>query len=167
MGHMQRVGINLFAGWGRMQRVFTAELLDAMAAAIACGEREHLGELRVAVEPRLHLSAVLAGVDATTRARQVFGQLGVWDTEHNSGVLLYVLLAERRIEIIVDRGVAKRIEQAHWDALCANLRAAYARGQWREGTLAAIAAAHSLLRGAFPADGSQNLEELPDRPILL
>jgi uncharacterized membrane protein len=167
MGRVQRLWTNLFAGWGRMRRSFNPALLDELAAAIAAGEREHLGELRLAVESRLHPGAVLAGIDATQRARQVFAQLGVWDTERNSGVLLYVLLAERRIEIVVDRGVAARVSPAQWDTVSATMRQAYAQGQWRAGSLAGIAAAHALLRDAFPHDGSRNNEELPDRPTLL
>ncbi|MEO7072389.1 MAG: TPM domain-containing protein [Rhodanobacter sp.] len=158
---------NLFGGWWRIRRSFGSAMLDDLAAAIAAGERTHLGELRLAVESRLHPGAVLAGLDATARARQVFGQLGVWDTERNSGVLLYVLLSERRIEIVVDRGVAARVSPAQWDDVSAAMRQAYARGQWREGSLAAITAAHALLRAAFPPDGSHNNEELPDRPVLL
>lgn len=167
MGRMQRLWANLFGGWGRMRHSFTPAALDALAAAITAGEHAHLGELRFAIESRLHPGAVLAGVDATQRARQVFAQLGVWDTEHNSGVLIYVLLAEHRIEIVTDRGVAARVPPAKWDGVCADLRAAYARGQWLDGSLAAIAAAHALLRDAFPADGSLNRQELPDRPVLL
>jgi uncharacterized membrane protein len=167
MGRARRLLTNLFGSWWRMRRSFTPAVLDALAAAIAAGEREHLGELRFAIESRLHPGAILDGVDATRRARQVFAQLGVWDTEHNSGVLLYVLLAEHRIEIVTDRSVAARVPPAQWDGVCADLRTAYAHGQWLDGSLAAIAAAHALLRRAFPADGSTNREELPDRPVLL
>jgi len=110
---------------------------------------------------------VLAGLDAATRARQVFGQLRVWDTEHNSGVLLYVLLAEHRIEIVADRGIAARVAPAEWDAICARMRDRYASGQWREGTLEGIAAAHSLLLKHFPGNDKAQRDELPDRPVLL
>lgn len=167
MARMQRLLPNVFAGWWRMRRSFNAVLLDDMAAAIGAGEREHLGELRFAVESRLSVAAVLEGVDATARAQQVFAQLRVWDTAHNSGVLIYLLLAERRIEIVVDRGVARRVPQAQWDTVRDTMRQCYARGEWREGSLQGIAAAHVLLHASFPADSKANIDELPDRPVLL
>lgn len=167
MTGMQRLLRNLFAGWWRMRRSFDAALLDDLAAAIAAGERGHLGEVRFALESRLGIGAVLGGMDATARARQVFAQLQVWDTELNSGVLLYLLLAEHRVEIVVDRGVARRVPQAQWDAVRDKMLQCYARGQWREGSLQGIAATHALLQVAFPVGTASQVDELPDRPTLL
>lgn len=167
MTRMQRLTANLFRSWFGMRGAFPPVLLNEMTRAIGDGERHHLGEVRFAVESRLAPSAVWAGLDAHARARQVFSQLGVWDTEERTGVLFYVLLAERRIEIIADRGIARRVEQAAWDALCARMRECYARGQWRQGSLDGIAGAHALLAEHFPSDGHANPDELPDRPVLL
>ena len=167
MTRMRRLWANLFGGWFQLSRRFPATLLDEMAAAIAAGERRHLGEIRFAVESRLAPLAVLEGLDATARARQVFAQLRVWDTEHNSGVLFYLLMAEHRIEIVADRGIAAKVTPGEWHVLCARMRERYAAGQWREGSLDGIAAAHALLERHFPGDGKANLDELPDRPVLL
>lgn len=167
MTRMQRVLANLFAGRFRLRGCFHAALLDSMAAEIAAGESTHQGEIRFAVEARLPLAMVLAGHDARARARDVFSQLRVWDTERNTGVLFYVLLAERRIEIVADRGIAEHVAEAEWTAICDRMRDAYARGQWSEGSLAGVAAANSLLLAHFPADGTRNRNELGDRPVLL
>lgn len=167
MSRMQRLLANVFGGWFQLRRCFPASLLDEMTLAIGAGESTHLGEVCFAVESRLPAGAVLRNINASLRARQVFSQLRVWDTELNTGVLFYVLLAERRIEILADRGIAARVEQSEWDAICADIRAAYARGQWREGSLIGIAAAHALLRRHFPSAGKPNPDELPDRPVLL
>jgi uncharacterized membrane protein len=167
MARMQRMLSNLFGGWFQLHRRFPAALLDEMTTAIAAGERSHRGELRFAIESRLAPLAVLEGLDAPTRAWQVFSQLRVWDTEHNSGVLLYLLMAEHRIEIVADRGIAARVPTAEWDAVCARMRECYARGQWREGSLEGIAAAHALLLRHFPGNDKANPDELPDRPVLL
>ncbi len=167
MTRMRRLLANMFEGWFQLPRRFPAALLDEITAAIAAGERSHHGEVRVAIESRLHPLAVLGGLDAATRAREVFGQLRVWDTEHNSGVLLYVLLAEHRIEIVADRGIAARVEPDAWAAICAAMRHHYAHGEWREGSLAGIAATHALLLQHFPANDNANPDELPDRPVLL
>ena len=167
MSRMRRLLLNLFGGWFRLPRHFPAALLDEMTAAIAASERTHLGEVRFAIESRLGPLAVLDGLDAATRAREVFARLRVWDTECNSGVLFHVLMAEHHIEIVADRGIAARVTSAEWDAICARMHERYARGQWREGSLEGIAAAHALLARHFPGDGQPSPDELPDRPVLL
>jgi len=167
MARLQRLLTHLFGQWFAMRRRFPEALLDEMTKAIASGERTHLGEVRFAVESRLSPWLVLEGVDALIRARQVFAQLQVWDTEHNTGVLFYVMMAEKRIEIVADRGIASRVAQAEWDGICSRMRNSYAGGHWREGSLAGIAAAHALLQQHFPSDGTDNPDELPDRPVLL
>jgi hypothetical protein len=167
MTRMQRLRANIFGSWFQLRRRFPAALLDEITAAIAAGERTHQGEVRVAIESRLDPLAVLGGLDAATRAQQVFSQLRVWDTAHNSGVLLYVLLAEHRIEIVADRGIAARVAPTEWAALCGRMRDRYASGQWREGSLEGIEAIHALLLEHFPDNDKLNRDELPDRPVLL
>lgn len=167
MGHIERLSRHLFGAWFQLRRCFPSALLDEMAVAIRDGERRHRGELRFAVESRLAPSAVWAGMTARQRAQQVFAQLGVWDTELNTGVLIYVLLAERRIEIVADRGLAASVDAAEWERICAQMREAFAAGRWREGSLAGIAAVHALAEAHFPSDGRDNPDELPDRPVLL
>jgi len=167
MGRGQRFFANLSGAWFLLRRAFTPALLDEMTRAIADGEKLHKGEVCFAVEARLSPWDVLEGLDAHHRAEQVFAHLRVWNTEHNSGVLFYVLLAEHRIEIIADRGIAAAVPQAEWDAICARMRECFARGEWREGCLGGIAAAHVLLGQHFPGNGEANPDELPDRPVLL
>ena len=167
MARMQRLFANLFEGWFQLHRRFPASLLDEITAAIAAGELTHKGEVCLAIESRLDPFEVLRGLDAPTRAHQAFSQLRVWNTEHNSGVLLYVLLAEHRIEIVVDRGIAARVAPGEWDAICARMRDNYAHGQWREGSLAGIAAAHAILLEHFPGNDKADPDELPDRPVFL
>lgn len=167
MARMRRMLINLFGGWFQLHRRFPAALLDEMAAAIEAGERGHLGEVRFAIESRLAPLAVLDGLDAPARARQVFAQLRVWDTECNNGVLFYVLMAEHRIEIVVDRGIAAKVSASEWNDICARMQERFAHGQWRDGSLAGIGAANALLARHFPGDGRANPDELPDRPVLL
>lgn len=166
MERLQRLATNLLGGWFQLRRCFPSDLLDAMARAISEGERRHLGELRFAVESRLSPGAVWAGLSARQRAHQVFAQLGVWDTEHNAGVLIYVLLAERRIEIVADRGLAKQVQQSAWDAISHLMRSAYAKGLWEDGSLQGISAVHSLVALHFPSDGRANPDELSNRPVL-
>ena len=167
MTRLSRLLMNLGEGWFQLRRRFPANLLDEIATAVAAGERTHRGEVRLAVESRLSPLAVMVGLDATGRARQVFSQLGIWDTEHNNGVLLYVLLAEHRIEVVADRGIARHVAPDEWAEVCTHMRDAYARGQWREGSLQGIDDVHALLRRHFPGDGKGRVDEIPDRPALL
>jgi len=167
MGPVQRLFANLFDGWFQLRRRFPAAVLDDIAAAVAAGEHTHQGEVRLALESRLGPWSVLQGRDARARARHAFVDLHVWDTEHNNGVLIYVLMAERRIEIVADRGIAQCVEPAEWDAICVRMQEHFARGRWREGALSGIADVHALLQQHFPTDGENHRDELPDRPVLL
>lgn len=167
MAGMQRLLSNLFDGWFQLRRRFPSALLDEMTQAIAAGEPLHQGEVCFAIESRLPALAVLHGLDAPARAAEVFAHLRVWNTEHNCGVLLYVLMAEHRIEIVADRGIAKRVDPAEWAAICAAMRDAYAQNRWRDGSLQGIAAVHALLVQHFPGDGKPRPDELSDRPVLL
>ncbi|MFC5740269.1 TPM domain-containing protein [Dyella tabacisoli] len=167
MTRLQRLLMNLFGEWFQVRRRFPASLLDEMTQAVATGERSHKGEVCIAVESRLAPLAVLEGLDAPIRAAQVFGQLHVWNTEHNNGVLLYILMAEHRIEIVADRGIARYVAQGEWDTICARMRERFVSGAWREGCLEGIAAVHALLTQHFPGNDKVEPDELSDRPVLL
>lgn len=167
MARMQRLLMNLFDGWFQMRRRFPKSLLDEMTVAIASGERDHRGEVCFAIESRLAPTAVLEGLDADRRAHHVFAQLHVWDTQHNSGVLFYVLMAEHRVVIIADRGVAAAVTQQEWDAIRDHMLSSFGKGSWREGCLDGIAEAHALLLRHFPGNDKDQQDELPDRPVLL
>jgi uncharacterized membrane protein len=164
---MQRLLANAFGGWFQLRRRFPPDLLDALARAVSDGEKHHLGEVRFAVESRLPVAAVWSGMTPRQRAEQVFAQLGVWDTEHNSGVLIYLLLAERRIEIVADRGVSARTSRSAWDAVCRAMHECYQRGEWRQGSVNGIQAVHAVLLASFPSEGRENPGELSDRPVVL
>ncbi|HET8899460.1 MAG TPA: TPM domain-containing protein [Rhodanobacteraceae bacterium] len=162
-----RLRQNLFSAWWALPRRFPARVLGEIAAAIKQGESRHLGEIRFAVESRLPWWGLLDGLDARQRARDCFARLGVWDTRHNTGILIYVLLAERRIEIVADRGITARVDAAEWRAICQGIERGYARSNWREGSLAGVQAVNELLARHFPADGIDNPDELGDQPIIL
>lgn len=157
---------NLFGGYGRLSRHFPAAALARIRESIAAGETRHSGEVRFAVESRLAPGAVLAGMTPRARAEDVFSLLRVWDTAANNGVLIYLLLAEHAIEIVPDRGVAARVAEQDWRAVCDDLAARCAAGEYEDGVIAAIQAVHALLARHFPPDPDDR-NELPDEPILL
>lgn len=150
----------------RLRRCFPPATLAAIDAEITASERLHGAELCCAVETTLPIGHLARGIDARTRAAAVFAHLGMWDTAANNGVLLYILLAEHRIEIVADRGWNGRVQPADWQAICDGLQAACAAGRYREGTVAALHRIGHLARLHFPPAGD-NPNELPDRTVIL
>lgn len=161
-----RVLAHLFSPEWLMRRRFPATVLADIQRAIATAEREHCGEIRFVVEHALEPVQLWSRVDARQRALQVFAQLGVWDTEANNGILIYVLLAEHAIEIVADRGIARAVPQAQWDALCGQVRECFAQSRFRDGALLSIEGVAQLLRQHFPVAGARR-NELPDQPVLI
>lgn len=149
-------------------RAFPPATLERIQAAIAQAESQHSGEIRFAVEGSLPWSYLRRDAAPRERAWMVFSKLRVWDTEHNNGVLIYVDLADHNVEIVADRGLARRVTKAQWQAIANSLRESYRAGEFEAGSLAAIAAVGQLLAAEFPlAAGSSNPNELPNRPALL
>jgi uncharacterized membrane protein len=151
--------------WGTRRR-FTAAVLARIEAAIAGLERRHAGEIRFAIETAFDLPELWSGVTPRERALNVFGQLGVWDTAGNNGVLIYVLIADHVVEIVADRAIAARVAQHEWDAVCREVEAHFKSGRFAEGSEAGIAGVGALLARHFPGQGG-DANEQPDRPVLL
>lgn len=148
------------------QRAFPPAAQEAVRLAIAASEQKHRGELRFVVEGGLPLGLLLQGVTPRRRALDLFAQLGIWDTQDNSGVLIYVQLIDRRVEIVADRGVDARLGEAFWQGVCRRMEAAFARGEFQAGALAAIAEISAELARHYPPL-ADNPNELPDKPLLL
>ncbi len=148
-----------------VERAFGPGGAERIAARVAASERRHSGEIRVCVEAGLPWSYLWRRATARERAVAMFGKLRVWDTEHNNGVLIYLLLAERRIEILADRGLNRFVDAAQWQAVLDGMREAFRAGRFAAGLDAAIDAVDALLVRHFPlAPGQANPNELPDRP---
>jgi uncharacterized membrane protein len=150
-----------------VRRAFPRRAGDAVEQAVRAVEKAHDIELRVAIEGGLPLAALLTGHSARERAIELFSQLRVWDTAANTGVLLYVQFADRKIEIVADRGIAAQVSQAEWDAVCARIAAEFGARRFEAGALAGIAAIAELLKGRVLPPPAGDRDELPDRPTLL
>ena len=148
------------------RRAFPAASLAAIEAAVAAAEKQHCGELRFVVEGGLPLSCLWHDLTPRARAQELFARLRVWDTEHNSGVLIYVQLVDRRVEILADRGIAARVAQGQWDELCRGMERAFGRGDYLQGAVEAVSRGGAILAQHFPADADHR-NELPDRPLVL
>jgi uncharacterized membrane protein len=163
---MQRISQHLlFFPW-RLRQLFTPSVLHAIEQEIAASERLHSGQIRFAVEANLDLGVLLRGKTSNARALDVFSQLRVWDTEHNNGVLVYLLLADRQVEIIADRGIDAKLDQAVWTRICQQMQAAFQQGAFEVGVCEGIREIGVQLALHFPAVG-RAANELPDRPVVL
>jgi TPM domain len=149
------------------RRALDEAALTRLQARVQSSETMHRGEIRLCVEAGLPLSYLWRDAAPRERALSMFGKLRVWDTEHNSGVLIYLLLAERAIEIVADRGLNRHVPPEQWRSLTEGMSAAFKAGRFEQGLVAAIDAVDGLLGKHFPlAAGAGNPNELPDRPDL-
>jgi uncharacterized membrane protein len=157
-----------FAGGGALRRAFPQETLEAIERAVDESERAHAGEIRVAIEAALEPGQVWAGRTPRDRALEVFASLGVWDTEANNGVLIYVLLADRDVEIVADRGFNRRVAAGQWAAVCEDMERHFRNGSFREGVLAGVGEVGRIIASHYPqGPGRRDEDELPNRPALL
>jgi uncharacterized membrane protein len=153
----------------RTRMRFPASTLDAIERAVAAAELSHAGQIRFAIETSLAPLQVINDLPARSRALEVFGLLRVWDTEHNNGVLIYVQLADRGVEIVADRGLDRRVSTAEWEGVCRLMEEHFRAGRFEAGSLAGVAAVGTLLERHYPADAESRStrNELPDRPAML
>lgn len=150
----------------QVHRVFPARSMHAIESAILEAERNHAGELRFAVEGALDLPELLRGVTARERALDVFSRLRVWDTEHNNGVLIYLLLADHDVEIIADRGIHQRIATGEWEKVCRAMESLLRQGQYESAVLQGVALVSALLQQHYPETGAKR-NELDNRPVVV
>jgi uncharacterized membrane protein len=149
-----------------VRRCFSPSVLDAAAAETAAQEKRHRGEIRFIVEAELTTAQLWRGLTSRDRARELFAQHGVWNTEENTGVLIYVLLADRRVEILADRGITARVPETQWQAICRAMEVHFREGRFQEGAIDGIRGVSEELSRHFPAR-ADNPSELPDRPLLI
>lgn len=140
--------------------------MAAIERAIAEQERRHDGEVCFAVEAALPFMDLLGGVTARERAIELFSRFRVWDTEQNCGVLIYLLLADKRVEIVADRGIDMRVGHAAWEAICGAMQREFAAGRFEQGVIVGVSAISDLLATHFPPR-DQNPDELPNVPIIV
>jgi uncharacterized membrane protein len=158
---------HILSGPWRVHLAFPIPSLKAIEEAITASETSHLGEIRFVVEAALDFGDLLQGITPRQRAIDVFSQCRVWDTEHNTGVLIYLLLADRDVEIVADRGIHDRVGDAVWAQICRHMEAQFRVGQFKSGVIDGIAQITVQLQQHFPASASENPNEISNAPLLL
>jgi len=149
------------------RKAIPADMVERLARRVAASEGRHSGEVRIYVEAGLPTSYLLRDATPRERAVTMFAKLRVWETEHNNGVLIYLLLAEHAIEIVADRGINRHVTPAEWQAIVARMGSAFRDGRFEDGLTQALEEVSALLVEHFPlAPGEANPNELPDEPQL-
>jgi hypothetical protein len=164
--NIKRIVKHLLVTDGQVNRTFGRRTLDKIEAAIKASEAEHVGEIRFAVEGGLDGAPLFKGQSARERAIELFSQLRVWDTQQNTGVLIYLLLADRAVAIVADRGIHAKVESHEWSKVCRQMEAAFRESNFEGGVVNGVQAVTGHLKQHFPSDG-HNRNELPDKPVLV
>ena len=165
---LQRVLKHCWWDASDVRRAVPAELLARLASRVSASEQRHTGEIRICVEAGLPMSYLRRNAPARERAVMLFGKLRVWDTEHNNGVLIYLLLADQAIELVADRGVDARVSPAEWQAMVAHLGTAMQAGHVEEGLMTALEEVSAVLVQHFPLlPGVARGNELANAPVLV
>ena len=147
-------------------RQFSSKTLGAIEAAVAKGEKRHRGQVRLVVEAELTIPQLWHGLSARQRAIDVYSLLRVWDTEENNGVLIYVLLADRKVEIVADRGIHQHAGDQRWQAICREIEHHYRKADFLAGSIGGIEKISAELAHYFPANGAHKNEQ-SDTPVVL
>jgi uncharacterized membrane protein len=163
---IKRIGKHLLAHHWQARRIFTPKVLAAIEQAIRAGETTHSGQVRFVVEGALDGAPLFRDQPARERALDLFAQLRIWDTAHNNGVLIYLLLADRQVEIVADRGIDARVGAAGWQKICAEMQRDFKAGNFEAGAIRGIEAVSQQLAAYFPRHGAGK-NELPDAPVVM
>ena len=164
--NIKRIVKHLLSGHRHVRRAFPSSALNKIGAAIKASEAEHAGEIRFAVEGGLDGTPLFKGQSARERAIELFSQLRIWDTQHNTGVLIYLLLGDRAVEIVADRGIHAKVDSQEWNRVCRQMEAAFRQSNFEGGVVAGVQAVTQHLKRHFPSD-SHDRNELPDKPVVL
>lgn len=151
---------------GTGRRLFPEATLQAIEQVIEEGERRHRAEVHMVIEPALPLGQVWDGAAMRDRARELFSDYRVWDTEENCGVLVYVNIAEHQVEIVADRGIGRLVSQDEWQRVCDFMTRGFAQGAYHDGVLQALRELNALLEKYVGATES-GTNQLSNRPVIL
>jgi uncharacterized membrane protein len=163
---IRRIGRHLVEHRWRARRDFPPRVLAAIEQAIKTGEATHSGQVRFVVEGALDGAPLFRDQPARERAIDIFAKLRIWDTTHNNGVLIYLLLADRDVEIVADRGIDAKVGAAGWQKICAEMETDFKTGNFERGVIRGIEAVSRQLAKYFPAHGG-GPNELPDTPVVI
>ncbi|XID75158.1 TPM domain-containing protein [Alkanindiges sp. WGS2144] len=150
----------------RTRHYFNAQAREQIHQAVTQAEFGHAGEIQVIIEGHLPLDLALRG-DTALRARQLFAQYGVWDTAYNSGVLLYINLCARQVEILADRGIHQFVNDEHWQAICQQVTSLLAHGHYADGVLAGVQQIGATLEQFYDQKVQDLGNELGDGAVFL
>ena len=163
---IKRIGRHLLEHRWRVRRIFPPKVLANIEQAIKASEATHSGQIRFVVEGALDGAPLFRNQSARERALDIFSHLRIWDTAHNNGVLIYLLLADRDVEIVADRGIDAKVGAAGWEKICREMEVDFRAGKFERGAITGIEAVSRQLAAHFPSHGG-GPNELPDAPVVI
>jgi uncharacterized membrane protein len=163
---IKRIGRHLLEHRWRVRRIFPPQALAEIERAIKAGEATHSGQVRFVVEGALDGAPLFNDQSARERALDVFSHFRIWDTAHNNGVLIYLLLADRDVEIVADRGIDAHVGPGGWEKISAEMEADFKAGNFQAGVIRGIEAVSRQLAAHFPPHVPAR-NELPDTPVVM
>jgi uncharacterized membrane protein len=163
---IKRIAKHLLQHHWRARQVFSPGVLDRIERAIKQSETQHSGQIRFVVEGALDGGPLFRNQPARERALDVFSHLRIWDTQHNNGVLIYLLFADRDVEIVADRGINDKVGDANWERICRDMETEFRAGQFEAGVIGGIEAVSRELAKYYPP-GAAHPNELPDQPVVM
>ena len=163
---IKRITRHLLQHRWRVKQVFPQDVLDRIEQAIGQSETTHSGQVRFVVEGALDGVPLFRNQPARERALDVFSHLRIWDTAHNNGILIYLLLADRDVEIVADRGIDAKVGPEGWERICREMEAEFRTSQFERGVIKGIEAVSRELATHFPPQGPHR-NELPDKPVVM
>lgn len=155
---------------------FSISALQNIEKVIATSEKKHEGELRFVVEAGLHPYEILFKKTPRKRAIELFARLNIWDTEYNNGVLIYLLLADRDVEIVADRGIHQHVGNDGWEAICREMEVMFRKGEFEAGVLHGVTEIGVALEKYFPLSSGKETKnktvkkkcnEISNKPLIL
>lgn len=164
---LKRIIRHLLTTRRHIERTFPKTALAAIEQTIKTSEKQHAGQVRFVVEAALDNGPLFRGQTARERAIELFSHLRIWDTQHNNGVLIYLLLADRDVEIVADRGIHARVGNGEWQKICRLMERAFRQADYKTGVIQGIEAVTRRLVEHFPNPGTDSRNELPDEPLML
>ncbi|WP_458759655.1 TPM domain-containing protein [Afipia sp. TerB] len=162
---IKRIGKHLLLNRWRVRQAFPRNALANIERAIMASEAGHGGQVRFVVEGALDGAPLFNDQSPRARALDIFSQLRIWDTEQNNGVLIYLLLADRKVEIVADRGIDAKVHKAAWEDICHAMEAEFRNRRFEAGVVNGVVAVSRLLAQHYPPPSPRN--ELPDAPLVM
>lgn len=142
-----------------MKKILTKEELHSLSDQIGEIERKTSAEIRIAVRHKKHWSE--RKLSARQVAEREFGTLGMAKTKDGTGILVFILLNERKFELLADRGIITMLPEEYWARTAEKLSEHFSKSNFFHGLRTALAEIGDVLESKLPP-AAESKNELPN-----